>query len=103
MGYGVPGLLLGVVGASDQGAGFHVAKASLAGGAGEGIELGRRPVSFDGEVPGSGAQVLADGDDVDAVAGEVIEDGDYLVGRFAEAEHEATLGKGAGRELPGGA
>ncbi len=40
----------------------------------------------------AGAEVLADGEDVDLAVGEVAEDGEQLVHLFAEADDDAGLG-----------
>ena len=63
-------------------------------------ELVRVPVALDGQVLGRGTEVLADGEDVDAGAGEALRttSSDLRPG-LAEAEHDAALGERPGVEL----
>ena len=67
-------LALGVVGGADEGAGLDVLEAEGEGVIAELVELFGVVVADEGEVPGAGAEVLADGEDVDAVVDEVGED-----------------------------
>ena len=85
-------LLVRVVAGADEGAGFYVAEAHLHGFVLEegelvgGVEAGHR------EMIARGAEVLADGEDVDLAVGEVAEDGEELVHLFAHADDDAGLG-----------
>jgi hypothetical protein len=86
------GLFVGVVAGADHGAAFDDAdpegEAELFP-VGEFVGVGP---AGDGPVLGGGLEVLADGEDVDAVGGDVAEGLLDFVGFFAEAEHDAGLG-----------
>gem|GEM_PF-4707100 len=83
---------MGVVAAADEGAGFYVAEAHLQrlvleeGELFGGVEAGHR------EMVAAGAQILADGEDVDLAVGEVAEDAEKLVHLFAHADDDAGFG-----------
>ena len=85
-------MLVGVVAAADEGAGFNVAEAHLQGFVFEegelvgGVEAGHR------EMVARGTEVLADGEDVYLAVGEVAEDGQEFVHLFAHADDDAGLG-----------
>src|ERR1035438_551824 len=78
----------GVIGAADQRAGFHVGEAHFVTGAAEVFEFGGGDVAHDGQVLGRGAQVLADGEDVDTVGAKIAHHVQHFVDGLAEAQHE---------------
>ena len=86
------GLLLGVVAGADQRAALDVAEAHGEGFVLEEGELVRRVEALHDEVVAAGAEILADGEDVDFAVGEVAEDGEQLVHLFAHADDDAGLG-----------
>ena len=93
--------LVGVIGAAHEGTGFDVGEAE--GGSGGAVfgELLGWDVAQDGEVFGRGAEVLAEGEDVDLGGAEVAHDGLHFVHGLAEAEHEAGFGGDVGAEALG--
>src|SRR6188508_433600 len=84
-------LLGGVVGGADERAGLHVLEAHLQADASQAHELGRRVVLHERQVLRTRAQVLADGEDVDAGGPEEAHRLEDLVPGLAEAEHDPGL------------
>src|SRR5215217_8097776 len=82
-------VLVGVVGAAYERPGRDVVEAQRVGGLLERLELVRVPVAHDRQVALGRAQVLADGEHLDAGFAEVLEGGDHLVVGLAEADHQA--------------
>ncbi len=86
------GLFVGVVAAADQGAGLYVAEAHRKGLVLEESELVRRIEAGHRQMVAAGAEILADGEDVDLAVGEVTEDLQELVHLLAHAYDDAGLG-----------
>lgn len=80
---------MGVVAGADQRTGFDVAEAHAEGFGFEIGEFARGVEAGHGQMVARGAQILADGEDVAADRGEVVEDGEQLDGFFAESDHDA--------------
>src|SRR5690349_21746494 len=108
-------VLVGVVAGAHQRARGDVLEAELVGRDLERLELVRVPVAHDRQVALGRAQVLADGEHLDALLAQLAEGVDHLVVRLAKADHQAGLGhdlvlahllgvaQHAQRALPGGA
>src|SRR4051812_26860720 len=90
-GAGLRDVLVGVIAGAHERAGRHVLEAELVGRALERGELVRVPVAHDRQVALGRAQVLAHGEDLDAVLAQPAERVDHLLEALAEADHEARL------------
>src|SRR5688572_9395187 len=94
-------LLPGVVARADERPGLDVAEAHLRAEPLELAELVGGVVAVQGQVVVRWAQVLAEGEDVDVRGAQVAHDGEHLLGRLAEAEDDARLGRDVRRRLLG--
>lgn len=86
--YGV----VGVIATADERAGFDVAEAEMFAVALEFGEFLEGNIANDGKVLEAGAEVLAEGEDVDEVFSQQGHGMAHFLEAFAEAEHEAALG-----------
>src|SRR5205823_6775778 len=84
-------VLVGVVARAHEGPRRDVVEPEPVGGMLERLELVRVPVADDRKVALARAQVLADGEHLDAVLAQRGERVDHLLERLAEADHQAGL------------
>jgi hypothetical protein len=86
------GLFVGVVAGTDERTAFDVPETHLHGFVLEEGELVWGVETRHGKMVARGAQILADGEDVDLAVSEIAEDGEELMHLFAHADDDAGFG-----------